>query len=49
MARVLKSAGVQCELVIFQDRDHQLEDSEVRADMLHRSDAFLRHAFGMSN
>ncbi len=49
MAKVLKSAGVQCELVTFEDRDHQLEDSEVRTDMLRKSDAFLRHAFGMSN
>jgi dipeptidyl aminopeptidase/acylaminoacyl peptidase len=49
MAQALQSAGVQNELVIFQDRDHQLEDSEVRADMLRRSDAFLRRVFGMSN
>jgi dienelactone hydrolase len=49
MAKALKRAGVQSELVTFEDRDHQLEDSEVRTDMLRRSDAFLRHAFGMSN
>jgi dipeptidyl aminopeptidase/acylaminoacyl peptidase len=48
MAAVLKGAGVACQLVLFEDRDHQLEDSEVRADMLRQSDAFLRHAFGMS-
>ncbi len=49
MAKVLKAAGAQCELVIFEDRDHGLEDSDIRADMLRKSDAFLRHAFGMSN
>jgi acetyl esterase/lipase len=49
MAKVLKSAGVQCELVTFEGRDHQLDDSEVRTDMLRKSDAFLKHAFGMSN
>ena len=49
MEQALKAAGAQCELVIYPDRDHQLEDAEVRADMLRRSDAFLRHAFGMSN
>jgi dienelactone hydrolase len=47
MAQALKSAGVKCELVTYQDRDHQLEDSDVRADMLRKSDAFLRQAFGM--
>ena len=47
MAAALKAAGVQSELVTYPDRDHQLEDSEVRADMLRRSDAFLRRAFGM--
>ncbi len=49
MAKVLKSAGVQCDLVLFTDRDHGLEDSAARTDMLRRSDAFLRHAFGMNN
>ncbi|HTC43866.1 MAG TPA: S9 family peptidase [Steroidobacteraceae bacterium] len=48
MADALKSAHASCELITFEDRDHQLEDSEVRTDMLRRSDAFLRHAFGMS-
>jgi acetyl esterase/lipase len=48
MAATLKGAGVACQLVTFDDRDHQLEDSEVRADMLRQSDAFLRHALGMS-
>jgi dienelactone hydrolase len=48
MAAALKAAGAQCDLVIYDDHDHGLEDSEVRADMLRKSDAFLRHAFGMS-
>ncbi len=48
MQAVLKSAGVQSELVTYEDRDHQLDDSAVRTDMLRKSDAFLRHAFGMS-
>ncbi|HEV2703765.1 MAG TPA: S9 family peptidase [Steroidobacteraceae bacterium] len=48
MAQALKAAGAQCDLVTYEDDDHQLEDSEVRADMLRKSDAFLRHTFGMS-
>jgi dienelactone hydrolase len=48
MADALKAAGVQCDLVTYEDHDHNLEDSDVRADMLRNSDAFLRHAFGMS-
>jgi dipeptidyl aminopeptidase/acylaminoacyl peptidase len=42
----LKSAGVPHELVIFDDLDHYLEDSAARTEMLRRSDAFLRKAFG---
>jgi dipeptidyl aminopeptidase/acylaminoacyl peptidase len=48
MQAALKSAGVRSELVTYEDRDHQLDDSVVRADMLRKSDAFLRQAFGMS-
>jgi dipeptidyl aminopeptidase/acylaminoacyl peptidase len=48
MQAALKSAGVQSTLVTYEDRDHQLDDSADRADMLRKSDAFLRHAFGMS-
>jgi dipeptidyl aminopeptidase/acylaminoacyl peptidase len=40
----LKAAGVQSELVTYAGLDHQLEDSVARADMLRRSDAFLRGA-----
>jgi dipeptidyl aminopeptidase/acylaminoacyl peptidase len=39
MAQVLKSAGVQCALVLFESRDHGLEDAAVRTDLLRRSDA----------
>jgi dipeptidyl aminopeptidase/acylaminoacyl peptidase len=42
----LKSAGRQVTLVAFDDLDHQLPHSSARADMLRRSDAFLRKAFG---
>jgi dipeptidyl aminopeptidase/acylaminoacyl peptidase len=48
MAEALKAAGAQCQLVTFEGDDHDLDDSAVRADMLRQSDAFLRHAFGMS-
>jgi dienelactone hydrolase len=48
MAAALKAAGAQVDLVSYEDHDHNLEDSEVRADMLRKSDAFLRRAFGMS-
>ena len=44
MADRLASAGVPHELVTWPDLDHQLEDSAVRAEMLRKSDAFLRHA-----
>jgi dipeptidyl aminopeptidase/acylaminoacyl peptidase len=44
MADRLASAGVPHELVTWPDLDHQLEDSAVRAEMLSKSDAFLRRA-----
>jgi dipeptidyl aminopeptidase/acylaminoacyl peptidase len=43
----LRDAGRQVELVALPGLDHYLEDSSVRADMLRRSDAFLRAAMGM--
>jgi len=43
----LKAAGAQSTLVTWDDLDHQLDDSAARAEMLRRSDAFLRKAFGM--
>ncbi len=48
LAAALKGAGAPCDVVTYEDDDHALEDSAVRADMLRKSDAFLRHAFGMS-
>ncbi len=47
MAGSLASAGVRYELVTWDDLDHQLDDSNARAEMLRKSDAFLRQAFGM--
>jgi dipeptidyl aminopeptidase/acylaminoacyl peptidase len=44
-AAKLKSAGGQVELVTFKDLDHQLDDSDARAEMLRRSDEFLQAAF----
>jgi dipeptidyl aminopeptidase/acylaminoacyl peptidase len=47
MADRLSAAGVQHELITWPDLDHQLEDSEARAEMLRKSDAFLRRALSM--
>ncbi len=47
MAERLKAIGARCELVTWDDLDHQLEDSSARAQMLRKSDEFLRQAFGM--
>jgi dipeptidyl aminopeptidase/acylaminoacyl peptidase len=47
MADRLAAAGVPHELVTWPDLDHQLEDSAVRAEMLRKSDAFLRKAMGL--
>ncbi len=47
MADRLRDANVPHELVVFEMRDHYLEDSEVRARLLRESDAFLRHSMGM--
>jgi acetyl esterase/lipase len=46
MAKSLQSAGVPHELVTWDDLDHQLDDSNARAQMLRKSEAFLRQAFG---
>jgi dipeptidyl aminopeptidase/acylaminoacyl peptidase len=40
----LKAAGRASELIVYPGLDHQLEDSTARADMLRRSDAFIRAA-----
>ncbi len=47
MADRLAAAGVPHELVTWPDLDHQLDDSAVRAEMLRKSDAFLRRAMGL--
>jgi dipeptidyl aminopeptidase/acylaminoacyl peptidase len=47
IAERLAAAGVPHELVTWPDLDHQLEDSAARAEMLRKSDAFLRKAMGM--
>ena len=47
MAAALTAAHDRCELVTFADLDHQLDDSEARAQMLRKSDAFLREAMGL--
>ena len=44
MDRQLKKAGKRSELVIYPKLDHQLDDSNVRADMLSKADAFLAKA-----
>jgi acetyl esterase/lipase len=47
MCSHLTAAGGKCELVTWDDLDHQLDDSTARTQMLRRSDEFLRAAFGM--
>jgi dipeptidyl aminopeptidase/acylaminoacyl peptidase len=47
MDEKLRAAGHKSELVVYPGLDHQLEDSKVRADMLRRSDAFLRAALNI--
>lgn len=42
MASRLRSAGKSVELVEFKGLDHQLDDSDARAQMLAKMDAFLR-------
>jgi len=43
----LRGAGKRVELVVYPKRDHYLSDSQVRAEMLRKSDAFLRSSIGM--
>jgi dipeptidyl aminopeptidase/acylaminoacyl peptidase len=47
MAARLKAAGAKCEIVTWDELDHHLEDSDARAQMLRKSDEFLRQALGM--
>jgi dipeptidyl aminopeptidase/acylaminoacyl peptidase len=48
MAARLHAAGGRCELVTWDRLDHYLDDSLARAEMLSKSDSFLRGAFGMA-
>ena len=47
MVSRLKSAGDKVELVEFKGLDHQLDDDNVRAQMLGKADAFLRASMGL--
>jgi len=47
MDEKLRDAGTPHELVIFDGLDHQLKDSQARADLLRKSDAFLRKSMGI--
>ncbi|HEY0116987.1 MAG TPA: S9 family peptidase [Allosphingosinicella sp.] len=49
MEERLRAAGRPAELVVYESLDHQLDDSGARADMLRRSDAFLRRSLGLSD
>lgn len=44
----LKGAGKSVELTVYPKLDHGLDDSTARADMLAKSDAFLRKALGLA-
>jgi dipeptidyl aminopeptidase/acylaminoacyl peptidase len=43
----LKEANRPVELFTYTDRDHYLEDSRIRVEMLAKSDAFLRKSLGL--
>jgi dienelactone hydrolase len=43
----LKSAGGRAELVVFPALDHQLDDSQARAEMLDKTDRFLRASLSL--
>lgn len=47
METALRQAGKDCQLVRYPALDHQLDDSDVRADMLTKIDSFLRKALAM--
>ena len=46
MDKRLRDAGKASTLVVFPRLDHQIDDSAARSDMLAKSDAFLKAAFG---
>jgi dipeptidyl aminopeptidase/acylaminoacyl peptidase len=47
MDKALAAAGAKHELVTFEHLDHYLDDSSARAEMLRKSEAFLREALGL--
>ena len=47
MASRLRAAGKPVEIVEYPDLDHYLNDDAARADLLRRTDAFLRKTLGM--
>jgi dipeptidyl aminopeptidase/acylaminoacyl peptidase len=47
MADRLRDAGKKQELIVYRGLSHSLADSAARADMLRRSDQFLRASMGM--
>jgi dienelactone hydrolase len=47
MDKALRAAGKRSELVVYPKLDHGLMDGDARADMLRRSDAFLRLSLGL--
>jgi dipeptidyl aminopeptidase/acylaminoacyl peptidase len=46
MESALKDAGKQCELIRFKGLDHQLNDSDARAEMLTRAGELLERTIG---
>lgn len=49
MDEALAAAGVKHELLTFDGLDHQLDDSIARAELLRRSEAFLRASFAQGS
>ncbi|MFP5456547.1 MAG: alpha/beta hydrolase family protein, partial [Alphaproteobacteria bacterium] len=47
MDKALKAVGRDSRLVVFENRDHYIEDNAMRAQMLRESDAFMRQAMGL--
>lgn len=47
MANALRDAGKPVELVTYPNLDHSLPDSQARAEMLAKSDQFLRRTLGL--
>lgn len=48
MDQALADAGVAHELMVWDGLDHYLEDSTARAQMLSKSEIFIRQAIGKS-